>query len=507
MNILLRSLYIAGPQDNAEQHFKNYLLFESSGLEFLEPQDVVLWQFIKDFAKSYNEVPNISTLRNHFENIREPEVIDRLVILDAVSPLTKGDFQSRLERKVEDRKKILVKEILTQAGHIAHEGIKIQDGKSEAFLRGPVAAIQYVMDEGHEILTPALAYKISGNITKDADNIAKAYIARRDDPMQGEGLYCGFDEIDQALRGAKPKELWTHAAFTGGLKSTFALNWMYNQAVFRGRNIFMISLEMPYFQVRNLLFAMHTMHHKFRNTRVELGIQTDPSPHGDLGLRYERIRDGQLEPNEERFFLEYVVPDLSEKGIGYGAMEVHEPDPNKVGFNVLDLRHKAEMIYSKTPLSMVIVDHGGLLQSQRRYSSTTESQNEVLRDLKRLALTFNGGRGIAVLNLFQINRTGYKEALKNEGRYNLTHLSYANECERSSDVVTASWVDEEYAARNRALFQCLKSRDSRPFQAFEARIEWPCRRLWNCSEFDMSREDEEGLGEVLDEELAKMLED
>lgn len=507
MNILLRSLYIASPQDKSEQHFKNYLLLEASGLEFNETQDVVIWQYIRDFARTYNEVPSISTLRNHFESSREPEVVDRLVILDGVSPLIKGDFRLRLERKIVDRKKILVKEILTKAGHIAHDGVKLKDGKKERFVRGPVEAIRYVLDMGHEIIAPALAHKISGNVTKDADDISRDYITRRDDPLQGEGFFCGIDHIDQALRGAKAKELWTHAAFTGGLKSTFALNWMYNQAVYRQRNVFMISLEMPYYQIRNLLFAMHSMHHKFRDIRVELGIQTDPSHHSDLGLRYERIRDGQLKSQEEKFFLEYVVPDLSEKGNGHGAMEVHEPDPSKASFTALDLRHKAEMICSKTPLSMLIVDHGGLLHSQRRYSSTTESQNEVIRDLKRLALTFNGGAGIAILNLFQINRTGYKEALKNEGKYNLTALSYSNECERSSDVVTASWLDEDFAARNRALFQCLKSRDTQPFKEVEVRIEWPCRRILDCSEFDMSRADNEDLGKAIDEELAAMLED
>lgn len=932
MNILLRSLYAASQHDDAKQLFQNYLLFEAARLDFVEPQDIVLWTFIRNFARTYNEIPNVSTLKSHFEDIGEPEIIDRLALLDTLSPLMKGDFRLRLEHRVTDRKKFLVKEILTTAGRIAHEGVKFQEGKKEKFLRGPVDAIKYVMGEGHEILTPALAYKVYGNVTSDATSAIEDYEKKRDDPLKGEGLFCGIDPIDEVMRGAKPKELWTHAAFTGGLKcvagdtllydlvsgklrtvkdlyetgdapvlhaldestwtmttvqassviangvrpilklrtrtgreirvsdnhpfmlpsgwtdagdikegdwvavpaelpakkgkpssltdpevallgyllgdgsigsdinftngnleifddfihllkqmgykesngdyapfagyriykdhnnsdlvkvsyslgktfpwesplrillenlglwgcrstnkfipgelwditdaqvwlllsslwstdgrigvdassptrkpktvlsygsrsrklacgiqallqrvgvpstvskiqilykgtyrpffsvlvttsegkrkflqtacvigkkqsvkealehlsckkgtdwlppalldpldnnvraktrkggwhyakwakkktkitrdtlsrladasenevlirkskgnvrwervtsitpdgkemtydlsvpvhhnfvangfithnSTWALNWMYNQAVYCQRNILMVSLEMPYAQVRNLLFSMHSMHHKFRQIRVDLGIQTNPHPVGDLGLRYERLRDGLLETNEEIFYLEHVAPDLSDPENGYGAMEVHEADHSKSGFTVLDLRHKAELVYSKTPIAMIIVDHGGLLHAQKNYSSTTESQNEVIRDLKRLALGFNGGQGIAVFNLFQISRTGYNLALKNEGKYNLTALSYANEAERSSDVVTASWLDEERADNNRALWQCLKSRDTRPFKDLEIRIEWPCRRMLTLSTGDPGEQANDDMGQAIDDEI------
>jgi hypothetical protein len=64
-------------------------------------------------------------------------------------------------------------------------------------------------------------------------------------------------------------------------------------------------------------------------------------------------------------------------------------------------------------------------------------------------------------------------------------LSYANEAERSSDIVTASFVDNELRAQNRVLFQCLKARDHAPFQNFFARVEWPCRRILTSHEVPM----------------------
>ena len=90
---------------------------------------------------------------------------------------------------------------------------------------------------------------------------------------------------------------------------------------------------------------------------------------------------------------------------------------------------------------------------------------------------FNRGMGIAVVGLFQISREGFRSAEKNGGRYNLTHLSYANEAERSSDIVTATWIDDELRKLNRAIFMCLKTRDTKPFDRVPVRVEFACRRM------------------------------
>jgi hypothetical protein len=50
----------------------------------------------------------------------------------------------------------------------------------------------------------------------------------------------------------------------------------------------------------------------------------------------------------------------------------------------------------------------------------------------------------------------------------------------SADIVTASWMDEDLAKANRVQFQCLKSRDQKPFEMLWSRVEWPCRRILTC---------------------------
>jgi intein/homing endonuclease len=215
--------------------------------------------------------------------------------------------------------------------------------------------------------------------------------------------------------------------------STFALNWAYNQAILLNYDSLIFSLEMPYAQVRRQIVAMHSYHEKFREIRHKLGIQQ--SPVASVGLPYEKIRDAELDPNARKFLFDHVIPDLKDPSNGYGKIRIEVADPEKSDFSVADLRQRAELLYSKHPFSLVVVDHAGLMAPRKWVSSTTERLNEVLRDLKRMAMGFNRGLGIAVVALFQISREGYKTALKRKEKtgqagYDLTALSYANEAER-----------------------------------------------------------------------------
>jgi hypothetical protein len=362
-------------------------------------------------------------------------------------------------------------------------------------------------------VTPTSSARLSGEITLDGEDFRLEYDRVKNDPMAGVGQFTGIEQLDMALRGAKRYELWTHAAFTGGLKSTFALNWAYNQAVYMKYDSCIFSLEMPYKQCRRILYAMHSMHGKFKETRIKLGIQRSPGP--TVGLSYDKIRDGELSPEEENFLLNWVIPDINSGE--YGKIHIEVANPDKDDFTVSDLKARAELIYAKSPFTLLFVDHAGLMAPRKWTNSTTERLNEVIRDMKRLAMNFNRGAGMAVISLFQISREGYKAAEKaaeksngtySQGPYNLTHLSYANECERSSDIVTASFVNDDLRAQNRVLFQCLKTRDQAPFANFFARVEWHCRRILTSHEVPMVQPstDKDGKNTKMKETLDEIVE-
>ena len=523
MKTLLRSCIVATATDVKDKDavLRNYFNLYDSGLAFEADEDVPIWKFVQDFVQAHGHAPEANTLRGHFTAIGETQVLGRLDAILTLKSLTGGDFLVRLADKAEARRVLDVNTLLKEAAVIVQQGMEIKQGyKDKTILKGPIDAVRYILDRSHGIVAPTLGGRLSGEVTGDGVDFLREYERKESDPLAGVGQHTGLEQMDTALNGAKKHELWVHAGFTGHGKSMLQFNWAYNQAVWYHHSCVIFSLEMPYPQVRNILFSMHSAHEKFRAIRHQLGLQQDPN--ATVGLPYAHLRDGVLHewhPNAKQFLYDYVIPDLDgikvvdgiDPNTGepwadpkhYGKIHIEVADPDKSDFTVADLRQRAEIIYSKTPFRMIFVDHAGLMAPRKWVPSTTDRLNEVIRDCKRLAMSFNRGAGIAVVALFQLSRDGHRQALKCKektgmARYELTSLSYANECERSADVVTCSWLDNDLSKENRIQFQCLKSRDTKPFEIFQARVEWPCRRFLTCEDMIMSAPERQMAGEALD---------
>ncbi len=468
---LLRSTFVAAPTDNPDLLLENFRDLDAAPVGFDRDEERVIWTWIRDFVHQHRHVPEYSIIRSQFERTGARTVLDQLEHIARTPAITRGNFHTRLEAVVEDRRLKLVHDALHDAATILKDSLTIkgEKGQPDTVLRGPIAAMRYVMDKAHEVVTPSTGVRLSGDVTADGDDFLAQYDRVKLDPLSGIGNFTGLGQMDLGLKGSKRNELWIHAAFTGHLKSTLMMNWAYNQAVFFSHDTVIFSLEMPYDQCRRILYAMHSGHEKFAKIHPPID--------------YEKIRDAQLTPTEEAFLRTVVVPDLNDRVRNkYGSIHIEVSDPDKSDFTVADLRSRAEVLYSKSPFSMIFVDHALLVAPRKWVNSTTDRLNEVIRDCKRLAMSFNRGAGMAVVLLFQISREGFKAATKaresgTNNVYNLTFLSYANEAERSADIVTATWIDPELAKNNQVLFQCLKSRDMKPFDPFRAAIHWQTRRL------------------------------
>jgi len=492
MKSLLRSTFCDRPSDDAELFLRNAQALKDSGLGFDISEDGVIWTYVQDFVSQHHHVPDSSSIRGHFERVGQVPVLDRLDVVCVEKPRSQGNFLQLLESRVEDRRIRVVGELLSEAARIVSTGITVKEGREDRILRGPTHALRYILDRSHEVITPTTGERLSGDVTSDGDSFVAEYERVENDPLAGIGQFTGIKQMDEALSGAKRGELWTHAAFTGGLKSTLALNWHYNQAVYYRHSSVLFSLEMPYRQVRRILYALHSAHAKFGDTRRDLGLGSC--------VPYDMIRDGGLTAVQKQFLVDHVVPDFNDPANKYGHLHIEVADPDKSDFTVIDLNTRLTLLHQKDPaIQMVTLDHAGLMQSRGTYRSTTEKLNEVLRDLKRLSMSFDRGAGIAVITLFQISREGFKAAEKNGGRYNLTHLSYANEAERSSDIVTASFVDQELEDSNMVKFQCLKARDHKKFPDFYSGVLWPCRRI--ITTMDVTPQQARKIGDDIDLEV------
>ena len=438
MKTLLRSTFVV-KDEPVGVLIENFRMLEGSKLGFEDVNDNSLWGFIRDFVHAHHHPPDVSTIRSHFERSNLTPVVDRLEEITITRPkLTSGDFEAYINGYAEQRKKALVARFLQEASDILTKGVEVKEkGAEKTILIGPNQAMQFLLDKAHDILTPITGVRLSGEVTQDGDDFIADYNRVKLDPLAGVGQFTGLTQMDDVLGGAKRYELWTHAAFTGGMKTSTMLNWAYNQAVHYTSDVLIFSLEMPYHQCRRLLYVLHSRHPKFAKVHAPLD--------------YERTKVSKNTPEEEVFMLS-VAEDF--KSGGYGKIFIEVADPNKTDFTMADIRHRAETLYAKTPFRLLFIDHALLVSPRKWVPNPTDRTNEVIRDAKKLAMSFNKGLGMAVVILFQISREGYKAALKarggsgGEGRgkgggvtvqsnyvYNLTHLSYANECLVGSTLI------------------------------------------------------------------------
>jgi hypothetical protein len=478
MSDILRSI-LPDPQrgDDEKLMFHNYCALRESVFSFDIPSEANVYEYIKDFCHKHGHLPTQMGVIEHFDSSNSFDESDRVQQISTRPVSYRGDFIALVERHVEEARMVRLATAMADAKVIAKSGLEIKEGRTKKILRGSRDAGNFLLNEIGQINTPTFGSRIGGEALSDGDDFWEEYERAKDAKLDVLPV-TGLSVIDSALGGFRKKELYILAAFTGHLKSTSSMNWVYNQAIYGNTNTIYFSLEMHYNQCRRIIYVYHSMHPKFREKRIALGIQQGQNP--DVGIDPHKIKNGLLN-KDELAFLKEVVDDLKQgvKEGRYGSIRFEVADPNSLDFTVENLRTRAEVLAQAEPVKMIVVDHALLVSPRKWVSSTTDRLNEVIRDLKKTALGFNRGEGVPILCLFQISREGFKAAEKNGGLYNLTHLSYANEAERSADVVISNWYGDDMREQSTVKYQCLKSRDQAPFEPFTAQIAWPFGRILN----------------------------
>lgn len=431
------------------------------------------------FRQHLTEVPSKQTLVDYFEEVRDQEVLESIKDIESAQPYIRTNFKHLLSKYLQEQNKIAAVTLLKQSQEIIGRGLVLDTGKEKKKLQGLKDGILHFTQNSHQLLVEDNATRIRGNLRSDGQEVKDEYQLAKANKALAWGKFCGLNNIDSIVKGIKKGELWLHAAYTGELKTTFALNWAYNLVTKYRRNVFYVSLEMPYEQLRQQIYVMHSSNTDFIAYAKSKGI--DPSLVKPLD--YDKVKNGDLTPDEEAFF-EFVANDFSSNPL-YGDFHVWSPDHD---VTIDDIRIEAEMHNEEQEIDLLVIDHGGLVEPRKRERSSdyTIRLNSVLRDAKKLALHFRSGTKIPVLLLFQINREGKDYADKSEGRYKLRALSYANEAERSADIVTTTYLNDDHRKNGTTLFDCLKRRDGAMFEPFTASIDWKTKRMRNLDPFQGS---------------------
>ena len=442
---------------------ENFQRLASSKLDFLSPQDASIFEYVKHFFHTYYKIPSNQSLLDFFEGSKDLEAAERVKDLETARPYLTVNYSNLVATKLEEQNKMKLAIIAKTTQDIATKGVII-DGERRVGLR---ESIIYFNQNAHQLLTHEHNSRIEGNLREDGQEVWNEYEDAEANKHLAWGKFTGLNNIDKVVRGIKKGELHLHAAFTGELKTSFAMNWCYNLITRYRSNVQYISMEMPYEQLRRMIYVMHTENPKF----TEQGYKP---------LSYDKVCAGSLTPEEKDFF-KIVIEDFCTCP-EYGAFDVWSPDED---VTTDDIKMKAELKHHQNPTHLLVLDHGGLIEPRKKKRSKdyVVELNSVLRDAKKIALHFNHGEKIPVLLLFQINRDGKDQADKAEGRYKLRALSYANEAERSADIITTTYLNDDHRKAGTTLFDCIKRRDGAPFQPFIARVSWDTRRIMNHDTF------------------------
>jgi len=483
MKRLLRSIIDFDGQTPQEHLTQNLQRLIAAQIAWNRPDDEKIFEYVKSYFQQRLEIPASQTIKDYFVRMDDVEIQERIPDIEASPTYVRTNFAALLQTILEQQNTNKTIALLKETHEIVTRGLEIVEGREKIRKQGVRDALVHFTSKSHDLIIPEYNARTSGDIRKDGQAILDQYQDAKVNKEKTWGKFCGLNEIDKNTHGIKRGELWVHAAFPGELKTTFSLNWCYNLVTRYRTNIVYWSLEMPYEQIRLQFYVLHSANMKWRAM-------------GYMPLDYRKVRDGELTPAEELFY-EKVVDDFANNP-DYCHCEIISPDRE---VTMDDIRLECELLHKQMEVGLIVIDHGQEVEARKtkRSKDYGVELNSVVRDAKRLALHFNHGERIAVLMLFQINRQGKDEASKNEGKYKMSAVAYANQVEKSSDVLTTTYLDENHRANGTTLFCNLKNRDNPIFEPFLASVHFSSKRIYNMDMYQGKGMSVEEHKQVLDE--------
>lgn len=423
---------------------------------FISKAATKVYDFVKKFYVDYSDLPSLVALEEEFRDDSDSELVAIVGFVKEESKVfTKADFKAQVSKLKKEQRKQQLETLLrvAQLNLLKTEKDKDTDDIVDD-------SIKSLISKCYEVYSEKKVEKIFGNIMDDKKEFIEDVDKRRKEGGK-VGILTGYEIIDLSTRGLRPGELMLIAGFVGECKTTLSLNIAYNVATMLGWNVLYFSVESKYKEIRRILYTMHTTHQKW----------------GREPLSSEDVRDGLIS-DEDFEFLKVVADDLNDKE-KYGSIIVYQPDRD---VSVDDLRMIAEMENAKQPLNLIIADYLGRFSINKKKSWDDVALNQILKDAKMLALTFNKGRGIPVISPFQTNRAGKQSADKNDGKYRLDALAGANEAERSADLILYTYLNDELRKISQLKLGCLKNRDGSIFEPFILSVDFKCKRIGESPE-------------------------
>ena len=385
-------------------------LLKSRTLSTAEKEDVNTYIRI---VQALQAIPSRSRLQTEFPKID----------FNNVKPLSPDDISEQIRLDIQKRKETIRAQKLMQAS-------------GEMSKKGATDKVKQVLQE--------VLQESESNDNKYVD-ITPELKGIYQNASKTKGISTGIPTIDELTGGLQLGTFNCLAGFAGAGKTTLAVNIAYN-ALKDSKNVCYITLEVPKVDMYYNFGSRHSFDAKFKK----------PISHSDLKKR-------AVQEDDANYFFDEVITDFNNlPGKLYILDETDFSNYDTLTFEakMKDIDKLAQEQTGKG-IDLVIVDQAQLLKfSKGLQEDQIQVINTYVSFFRKQAISFlSSDRKTTVLMLSQINRDGYKHALKNGGRYNLTSLAESNELERASAMAMSVFTDESLKASKQAQVQLLKSRN------------------------------------------------
>lgn len=372
--------------------------------------------------------------------------------LYAETRVDESDFAWSVEQLRELTADRSTKEVLADAMEIVSKGKEVSRG---LVLEGHEDARSYAMEQFSLIDRDLMqAESPEGDMRQERIDILSDYAEKKRRRLEGkqEGINFGITELDSILGGLQRGELALAVAYTSDGKSSLCVQLAWHAAVKQGKNVVFFTTETVQEVIRRKIVARHSKEPQF-------GLPD--------GLNTRDLKAGTLNDVEE-VRLQEVVLDL-EQNPAYGKIYIVQV-PREA--SVTTIEQRLSRLQRQFQVDLCIVDYLAQFRAAERIDSYRERLTSILKDAKRMAVTFNNGQGVPFISPWQINRQWYDVA-QTQGLYTKQSLAETSEAERSPDVIVSLLGPNDNTDRVRELKgQILKNRDGETTNSLRIEVDY-----------------------------------
>lgn len=389
------------------------------GTFFTEKTHTQLFNFAMAFFRDTKTVPTFEVVEDHFKNKTWDVQEEMKALVAKLNPkIDDALFEHSVNKFLHEHKMRLVKNLQVDATNIQEERLnKFVD----------VAKKQ--LNEIGDVDNSNLILRETGEQEYAEDTITRMTTAR---PDSDKGIMTNNPIINKLTGGIRKKKLWVIAGAAGECKSTMLSN-IAEEARDQGKHVFYVTVEMPEEQCMNNYVSAYIYK---RHSRL---------------IEVTKLEDPTLQSPQETALIAQAVKEIQS---GVGQVTWFEL-PIKYSF--ANLEAKLAEVHQRKPVDLVCIDYLLLLKANERRVNQFEESEQLFKDCKALAMTFDDGKGIPIVTAHQINTEGIKRARK-RGFYVYEDLAKTAEARNSPDVIICNFMDNKLREQNELKQNILKNR-------------------------------------------------